>query len=493
MSKLLRMMTVFALLLSVFAGPGTALAGGDVPGPDTGPRFVPGELLIRFNPRVSERAKADARSRTGAVKERGLKVPGDLELASLPPGRSVADAVRALETHPAVAFAEPNWIYTQQVESNDPYYTGQINRPLWGMYGDDKPSPAGPTGTTNQYGSQAEKAWANDHTGSNSVYVGVIDEGVDYKHADLSTPGPDGTRGTCDDGGNSWRNPGECGLDAEERDKTTNGIDDDGNGYVDDYYGWDFLGNNKTCYDGNEDNQGEKHGTHVSGTIGGVGGNGTGVVGVNWNVTVICGKFLGGNGGTLADAVEAVNYFTTLKLDNDVNIVATNNSWGGGGYSQALHDAIIRGAKAGILFVAAAGNDGTNNDRKAHYPSNYDTSIGTSTEPAASYDAVIAVAAIASDGSKPRWSNYGAKTVDLGAPGVGIWSTFPSYLSDPYGNYSGTSMATPHVTGAAALYSSTHPTASAKEIKDAILNSAILTGSMDKKTVTGGRLDAGGF
>ncbi len=415
-----------------------------------------------------------------------------MELASIRSDRLVAEAVRILERHSAVAFAEPNWIYRQQAESNDPYYTGQINRPLWGMYGDDKPSPVGPTGTTNQYGSQAENAWANGHTGSNSVYVGVIDEGVDYKHVDLSTPGLDGTPGTCDDGGNSWRNPGECGLDAEGRDKTANGVDDDGNGYVDDYYGWDFLGNNKTCYDGNADNQGEKHGTHVSGTIGGVGGNGTGVVGVNWNVTVICGKFLGGNGGSLSDAVEAVNYFTTLKLKG-VNIVATNNSWGGGGYSQALHDAIIRGAKAGILFVAAAGNDGTNNDRKAHYPSNYDTSVGTSTESAESYDAVIAVAAIASDGSKPRWSNYGSKTVDLGAPGVGIWSTFPSYLSDPYGNYSGTSMATPHVTGAAALYSSTHPTASAKEIKDAILNSAIPTSSMDKKTVTGGRLDAGGF
>ncbi len=487
MSKLLRMMTVFALLLSVFAGSGTALAGGDVPGPDAGPRFVPGELLIRFNPRVGERAKADARSRAGAVKERGLKVPGDLELASVSRGRSVAEAVRALETHPAVAFAEPNWIYTQQAESNDPYYTGGS---LYGMYG-DATSPA------NQYGSQAGEAWAAGHTGSKNVYVGVIDEGVDYKHLDLATPGADGQLGTCDDGGNTWRNPGECGTDADGKDKTANGKDDDGNGYADDYYGWDFLGNNKTCYDGSATNQGEKHGTHVSGTIGAIGNNGRGVAGVNWNVTIICGKFLGGDGGTLADAVEAVNYFTTLKLKG-LNIVATNNSWGGGGYSQALHDAIIRGAKAGILFVAAAGNDGTNNDRKASYPSNYDTTKGTRTETAASYDAVIAVAAIASDGSKPTWSNYGATTVDLGAPGVGIWSTFPSYLADPYGNYSGTSMAAPHVTGAAALYASTHPIASdpiasAKEIRAAILNSAVRTGSMVNKTVTGGRLDAGGF
>ena len=459
MSKLLRMMTVFALLLSVFASSGTAYAGGEVPGPDAGPRFVPGELLIRFNPRVGERAKADARSRAGAVKERGLKVPGDLELASVPPGRSVADAVRTLETHPAVAFAEPNWIYTQQVASNDPYYT---DGSLWGMYG-DATTPA------NRYGSQAGEAWANGHTGSESVYVGVIDEGLDYLHPDLVA--------------NTWRNP---------YDNPTDGVDNDGNGYRDDEYGWDFLGNNKTCYDGSAENNGERHGTHVAGTIGAAGGNTKGVAGVNWDVTIICGKFLGGNGGSTADAIEAVNYFTDLKTRHKLNIVATNNSWGGGGYSQALHDAIIRGAKAGILFVAAAGNDGTNNDRRASYPSNYDTTKGTRTETAATYDAVIAVAAIASDGSKPTWSNYGAKTVDLGAPGDGIWSTFPSYLADPYGNYSGTSMAAPHVTGGAALYASTHPTASAKEIKAAILNSAVRTDSMVNKTVTGGRLDVSG-
>jgi subtilisin family serine protease len=208
-------------------------------------------------------------------------------------------------------------------------------------------------------------------------------------------------------------------------------------------------------------------------------------------VTIISAKFLGSGGGTTADAVQAIDYFVDLKRRHGLNIVALNNSWGGGGYSQALHDAIIRAAKAGILLIAAAGNGDANgraidNDLTPSYPSGYDTTRGTSTQSAASYDAVISVAAIDQNGSKASFSNYGARTVDIGAPGVGIYSTLPD---NRYGAYSGTSMATPHVAGAAALYASTHPGATALEIRNALLSSVLPTPSLAGITTTGGRLN----
>ena len=187
--------------------------------------------------------------------------------------------------------------------------------------------------------------------------------------------------------------------------------------------------------------------------------------------------------------MKAVDYFTDLKTRHGLNIVATNNSWGGGGFSQALLDAITRAAKQSILFIAAAGNGGSdgigdNNDSVASYPSGYDTTVG------AGYDAVIAVAAIDKLGARAGFSNYGATTVDLGAPGVAVMSTTARNL---YESYSGTSMATPHVTGGAALYASTNPGASDTTIKNAILVAAAPTASLAGKTVTGGRLNVGGF
>jgi subtilisin family serine protease len=366
----------------------------------------------------------------------------------------VAAAIARLRSNLDVEFSEPNWVYYHQATSNDPYYT---NGSLWGMYGDA-------TSPTNQYGSQAGEAWAAGHTGSAGVYVGIIDEGFMWSHADLSA--------------NSWVNPYD----------PVDGVDNDGNGYVDDVRGWDFDGNNNSTYDGTQDD----HGTHVAGTIGAVGGNGAGVAGVNWRVTLISGKFLGRRGGTTANAIKAVDYFTDLKNRHGLNIVATNNSWGGGGFSQALLDAINRGGNAGILFIAAAGNGGSdgvgdNNDTVASYPSNYTC---TSTYG----DCVIAVAALTSTGAKASYSNYGKTTVDLGAPGSGIYSTLPGKNnSSTYGSYSGTSMATPHVTGAAALYASTHSGASADQIKAAILNATVATSSMNNITVTGGRLNVSGF
>jgi subtilisin family serine protease len=237
----------------------------------------------------------------------------------------------------------------------------------------------------------------------------------------------------------------------------------------------------------------------VAGILGAEGNNGLGVVGVNWDVSVITSKFIGGGIGTLEDALDAIDYMTFLKTrgTHAANLVAVNASWGGGGYSQAMHDALIRLANAGILFVAAAGNGGPDqvaddNDRMPFYPANYDTSQGTSTQPAASFNAVIAVAAIGSDGQLPPWSNYGLNTVHLAAPGVGILSTVPTDLySSGYEYFSGTSMATPHVTGAAALFLSANPGATAPQVREAILASVAPTLSLEGKTATGGRLDLG--
>ncbi len=310
------------------------------------------------------------------------------------------------------------------------------------------------TKPANTYGSNAAAAWAAGKTGSATVYVGVIDEGIQHKHPDLT---------------GQVRNPGEYGK--------TSGVDDDKNGKVDDVYGWDFASNNKSVYDGGTTGAKDDHGTHVAGTIGAK-ANSTGVVGVNWNVRLISGKFLGADGGTLANAIKAIDYFTDLKR-RGVNIVATNNSWGGGGYSQALKDAIERANQANILFVAAAGNGGgdgigDNNDSYPSYPASYTNSN------------VISVAAITRTGARASFSNYGKTSVDLGAPGADIWST-TAY--NGYSSYSGTSMATPHVAGAAALYKSVKPTASAATIKAALLGSAVATTSLTNRTLTGGRLD----
>ncbi|MFM8436200.1 MAG: Calx-beta domain-containing protein, partial [Planctomycetia bacterium] len=213
---------------------------------------------------------------------------------------------------------------------------------------------------------------------------------------------------------------------------------------------------------------------------------------MNWQVTMIPAKFLGRNGGTLANAIKAIDYLTDLKIRHGFNLVATNNSWGGGGFSQGLLDAINRGGNADILFIAAAGNGGSdgvgdNNDSVASYPSNYTTLTGTSTASAASYEAVVAVAAIQSNGALASYSNYGASTVDIAAPGSGITSTLPG---GTYGTLSGTSMATPHVTGTVALYAAAFPTASAADIRQAILSTATPTSSLAGRTATGGRLNA---
>jgi subtilisin family serine protease len=450
-----RILTVLVLVLAVVASRGSIV---ETQSPAA--EFVAGEVLIQFQPGTTAADRADARSWVGALRRELLRGngTGELEVARVP-ARAVQDAVALLRQHPAVRYAEPNWIYRHHESSDDSYYTTGL---LWGMYGDT-------TDPVNQFGSQAGEAWAAGNVGSASVAVGIIDEGIDFNHPDLAA--------------NIWTNPKEATGQP--------GVDDDGNGYVDDLHGWDFSQNNNSIYDGAPGNNTDAHGTHVSGTIGGFGGNTQGVAGVNWNVTLISAKFLGPNGGTLANAIKAIDYITDLKARHELNIVATNNSWGGGGFSQGLLDAIVRGANAQILFIAAAGNGnnagvGINNDSTPQYPSSYNTTAG------AGYDAVISVASITSTGAKSSFSNYGRTSVDLGAPGSGVWSTTPN---DTYSSYSGTSMATPHVTGAVTMYASLDPTATALAIKTAVLNSAIATptSSLTNITVTGGRLNIGEF
>lgn len=418
------------------------------------PEFVPGEVIVKFRGDASPAERGEAlRLVGGAVRER-IATPrmrrseSGEGLAVVHSELGTAAAIERLRADPRVEYAEPNYIYRHQAVSNDTYFT---NGSLWGMYG-------GTTTPVNLYGSHAAVAWAANHTDCSSVYVGIIDEGYMYTHTDLAA--------------NAGKNPGEV---------AGNGVDDDGNGYVDDVYGWDFAGNNNSVFDGTTDD----HGTHVAGTIGGVGGNGTGVAGVCWKVKLLNAKFLGSNGGTTANAIKAVDYFTDLKTRHGINLVATSNSWGGGGFSQALQDAIERANAAGILFIAAAGNSTYNCEVSSCYPAEYPNAN------------VISVASITSSGAISSFSNYGSTTIDIGAPGSGVYSTVPggrkNSVTSGYASYSGTSMAAPHVSGAAALYAAYHPGSSAATIKSAILSSALPTPSLAGKTVTGGRLNVAGF
>ncbi len=417
-----------------------------------GQEMVKNQILVKFKKGVEPSKREKALARVAGIQEEhihtsAMKAAGDQDgifLVRMP--MEVFQAIQLLKGETDVEYAEPNYIYRHNATSNDALFT---NGNLWGMYSSSS-SPS------NAYGSAAVTAWANGNTGSNDVYIAVIDEGIMNTHPDLSA--------------NCWVNPND----------PIDGQDNDGNGYKDDKWGWDFNGKDNSTYDGTSDD----HATHVAGTIGAVGGNNIGVVGVNWSIKMISCKFLGQNGGTTANAIKAVDYVTDLKSRAGINIVATNNSWGDGGFSQALKDAIDRAASAEILFIAAAGNSGSNNDASPSYPASYSSSN------------IIAVAAITSGGGLASFSQYGANSVDIGAPGVGIYSTLPNTKRNnpyTYGSYNGTSMATPHVTGAAALYAARNGVTTAAAIKSAILGAAVSLNSLNGKCVTGGTLNVSGF
>ncbi|MFQ3581083.1 MAG: S8 family peptidase [Chloracidobacterium sp.] len=432
------------------------------------PRYVANQIIVQYYEDADERSRMQVRALVGASRantllsaenrrtleagtplRNGGRAAGEVELDTLPPGLSVKKACEILKDNPAVKSVEPNWIYTklQAARPNDPLF---LNGSLWGMYGFNTGS-----GTSNQFGSEAAAVWSTsvtNGTGSRNIFIGVIDEGIQVNHPDLQA--------------NMWVNPFD----------PVDGRDNDGNGYVDDTHGWDFANNDRTVYDGpaSGSTNVDSHGTHVAGTIGAVGNNGIGVVGVNWRVTMISGKFLGTQGGTTANAIRAIDYFTDLRVRHGLDIVATNNSWGGGGYSQALFDAISRAQARNILFVAAAGNSSNNNDTRPSYPASY------------SHSHIIAVASITSTGALSSFSNYGRTSVDLGAPGSNIQSTLPA---SRYGSLSGTSMATPHVTGVVALYAARR-SARGLTIKNNIMSSVYRISSLNGRCVSNGTLDA---
>jgi subtilisin family serine protease len=408
-------------------------------------------IIVGYKPAASRiKRTAAVGSVAPATVDDVSPIATDTVVVELPLGRSVGAAIDEISGQPGVAYVEPDYRVRIAASADDSYYSSGAH---WGMYGD------GTSPHANPYGTGAGEAWVAGHTGAPGVYVGIIDEGIQTSHPELAP--------------NIWSNPWE----------TLNDIDDDGNGYVDDINGWDFYHDDASVFDGSADD----HGTHVAGTVGARGGNGAGVAGVNWRVTLISAKFLGADGGYISDAIGAIDYVTDLKIRHGLEIVATNNSWSSAAHSQALVDAIERAGDAGILFVAAAGNDGRDIDTQPVYPAANRCVTRANGSPRG-WDCIITVANLRSDGTRNSLSNRGSVAVDLAAPGSDIISTVPhgAYKLD-----SGTSMAAPHVAGAVALCASLDASLTPHQIRDRIMSTAMATASMAGITVSGGRLDIG--
>ncbi len=397
------------------------------------PEYVPGELLVKF------KAKASIQSMSTHLQQYGINTIRDFARLNIvqcaySPEVHMEELITQLKEDPNVEYAEPNYIYhILETTPNDSRFSEQ-----WAL------NNTGQTGGTPDADIDAPEAW-DTQTGNASVIVGIIDTGIDYNHPDLAA--------------NIWHNPGESGNGKEN-----NGVDDDGNGYVDDFRGWDFLNEDNDPFDDNQ------HGTHVAGIIGAVGNNNRGVVGINWHVSLVGLKFLSANGsGSTSDAVEAILYAV------DMGIPILSNSWGGGGSSQALADAIETANQAGILFVAAAGNESKDTDTNPNYPSNYPS------------ENVISVASSTDRDQLSSFSNFGRTTVDLAAPGSNILSTIPNGI---YASFSGTSMATPYVSGVAALLRAQFPNIDHLSLKYRIMGAVDFKNAFADKMVTEGRLNA---
>ncbi len=394
---------------------------------------VKGEVIVKFKTyknnsliQQSMKGKENLLTRLNAKIAKKWKIGA--ELWRLTPDET-EKAIDDLKQNPLVEYVEPNYIITADVIPNDPSFVN-----LWGL------NNTGQTGGTSDADINAPEAW-DITTGDTTIIVGVIDSGIDYTHPDLSA--------------NMWRNPQEI---------PDNGIDDDDNGYIDDYYGYDFVNKDSNPMDDHF------HGTHVAGTIGAVANNKVGIAGVAWNVKIIALKYLDASGrGNTADALSAIEY--AVKM----GVRITNNSWGSTSYSQALYDAIAAAGNAGVLFVAAAGNDAVDNDLAPHYPASYDLPN------------IISVAATNHDDDLSSFSNWGFNSVDLAAPGSNIFSTLPG---GGYGEKSGTSMAAPHVSGALVLIWSAFPAFTPTEVKRQLIASVDRIAALSEKSASSGRLNA---
>ncbi|MDJ0669816.1 MAG: S8 family serine peptidase, partial [Microcystis sp. M53598_WE2] len=402
---------------------------------------APNQLIVKFKQGIASAQVAQFQSLFGAVRTQTIKLTG-AQVWKLSGSLSVEKILAQYRSNPIFEYIEPDYIRTVGAftpEATFPNYPS-FNQ-LWGLHN------TGQNGGTPDADIDAPEAW-DIQTGNPNLVIGVIDTGVDYNHQDLV--------------GNIWTNPGEIAND---------GIDNDGNGYIDDIRGWDFA------YNDNNPSDVYGHGTHVSGTIAGKGNNGVGVTGVAWNAKIMPLKFLNDQGsGSTSNAILAINYATAK------GVKLTNNSWGGGGFSQALYDAINAAGQAGALFIAAAGNNGNNNDANPFYPASYNLANLISVAATNRNDQLVTFA------NTGGWwgSNYGLTSVDLGAPGSDIYSTTPN---NNYATYSGTSMASPHVTGAAALLWSQNPTWTAQQVKNTLMNTGDPLASLAGKTVSGKRLN----
>ena len=401
--------------------------------------YVPGEILVRFRDKEATRGVAALSERTELqVQDNGKQIPVTIEslglrtemvrglrLARVPADETLR-AVAALRSRPDVLYAEPNYIWKKMQIPNDPRFGEQTNLR----------NVANPSSAIN-----ADSAW-DITTGSSNVAVGIVDEGIEINHTDLAA--------------NIWTNPGET---------AGNGIDDDANGFIDDIHGWDFLHDDSSVYDGPGTNPDgspvDAHGTHVAGIIGAVGNNGIGIAGINWQVTLVPLKFIGPTGGSTTNVLRAYDYALKLKQawessggTRGANLRVLNNSYGGRANSQVAGDAIRTLSNAGILFIAAAGNDARDNDRFPVYPANY------------KIPNIVSVGSSDSTGLLAAFSNYGRRTVDTSAPGSLILSTIPGNL---YARASGTSASAPHVTGTAALVMAAFPNISMKRLRAAVI------------------------
>ncbi len=402
--------------------------------------YVPGQLLVRFatgtTSATASRVNADIGAST--AKSFGYLVP-HLQLVQLRPGLTVSHALSLYGERAGVQYAQPNWInHISGMRHAAPAKTP--NDPMYGQQW-DWPKVDAPD------------AWSKT-TGAHNIVVTDIDTGLDYNHQDLAA--------------NVWQNTAEC--DGQP------GVDDDGNGYVDDCHGIDTINGDSDPMDDNG------HGTHTGGTIGAVGNNGIGVTGFNWHVQVMpCKSHTSSGVGTVASIIECYQYVKMEKVKYGYDIVSTNNSYGGCteacDWNPATYDAIKALVKPGVIMAFAAGNSGRDNDIQPNYPSNYDLPN------------IIAVAATGQTDNRASFSEYGHRSVDVGAPGVSVYSTLPN---NNYGSESGTSMATPHVAGLAALLHSWKRSLPWWKLRNLIIAGGDQVASLDGSTVSGRRINAAG-
>jgi subtilisin family serine protease len=408
--------------------PVAASAQGRVPA--IAGEYVAGELLVGFAPDASSQDEDSAARSAGAYNSTSLT--SSVRKLRLAKGNEAA-GIATLLKHSKVRYAEPNYIvHATQTTPNDPQFSN-----LWAMRNTGQVV----NGTAGTAGADisATSAW-DISKGSKSIVVGDVDTGIDYNHSDLSA--------------NIWSNSGGVG------------------GCAAGTHGYNAI--TTTCEVMDDNN----HGTHTAGTIGAVGNNLTGVTGVNWTTSLMGLKFLDKSGsGSLANAISAIDFAVTAKNKGQANVRALNNSWGGGGFSQALLDEINKAGANDILFVAAAGNNSLNHANFWGFPCDYGYWYGAAN--------VVCVAASDQNDNLASFSDYGTG-VHLAAPGTNILSTIPN---NGYAYYNGTSMATPHVTGAAALILSACTTLNTAGVKNAILNNVDTLAGLSGLVMTNGRLN----